>query len=67
MVELLAATRAATAHDEAAVTIGAVLVFVVVVVVAVERCLVAVGRVAFLIFNKLGAESGFGAGEAVEG
>jgi hypothetical protein len=67
VVELFAATRAATTHDEAAVTIGAALVFVVVVVVAVEGRFVAVGRVAFLVFDELGAESGFGAGEAVEG
>jgi hypothetical protein len=67
VVELFATTRAATTHDEATVAIGAALVFVVVVVVAVEGRFVAVRRVSFLVFDELRAESGFGAGEAVEG
>lgn len=61
MVELLVAARPATTHDEATVTIGAALVFVIVlVVVAVQCCFVAVGRVAFFVFNQLGAEGRFG-------
>ena len=66
VVELFAASGATTAHDKAAVAIGAALRFVVVFVVAVWcHFVVVVGRVAFLVFYELGAEGGLG--EAVEG